>query len=106
MNVDSYPIYLKCLLSALLYDYKLCAYRDRKILPYFYNCRASLGSNYGDYRINTFPSLQVSILFSFFVPTGLGDHSEEVRVEMLNAALTAVNHLGKVKKCCSYVKYV
>ena len=53
-----------------------------------------------------FFSPQVSILFSFFVPTGLGDHSEEVRVEMLNAALTAVNHLGKVKKCCSYVKYV
>lgn len=45
-----------------------------------------------------FSFLQVSLLFSFFVPTGLGDRNEEVRAEMLSAALAAVNHLGKVKK--------
>ena len=39
---------------------------------------------------------QLSVLFSFFVPTGLGDRNEEVRGEMLKAALTAVNQLGKV----------
>ena len=39
---------------------------------------------------------QVSPLFTFFVPTGLGDHDKEVRKHMLDAALKAVNDHGKV----------
>ena len=39
---------------------------------------------------------QVSTLFTFFVPTGLGDHDKEVRKFMLDAALTIVNEHGKV----------
>ena len=43
---------------------------------------------------------QVVPLFTFFVPTALGDCNELVRNEMLNAALAAVNQLGKVKLTC------
>ncbi|XP_029194337.2 eIF-2-alpha kinase activator GCN1-like [Acropora millepora] len=38
---------------------------------------------------------EVLSLFVFFVPTGLGDRSVEVRKHMLNAALKAINHHGK-----------
>ncbi|CAB4045935.1 Hypothetical predicted protein, partial [Paramuricea clavata] len=38
---------------------------------------------------------EVLPLFTFFVPSALGDCNEHVRSEMLNAALAAVNHLGK-----------
>ncbi|XP_028418070.1 LOW QUALITY PROTEIN: eIF-2-alpha kinase activator GCN1-like, partial [Dendronephthya gigantea] len=38
---------------------------------------------------------EVVKLFTFFVPTALGDCNEHVRGEMLKAALAAVNHLGK-----------
>lgn len=41
-------------------------------------------------------SNQVLSLFVFFVPTGLGDRSVEVRKHMLNSALKAINHHGKV----------
>lgn len=41
---------------------------------------------------------QIPPLFAFFVPTGLGDRNEDVRKEMLNAALQAVNDHGKVKR--------
>ena len=48
-------------------------------------------------------SNQVLSLFVFFVPTGLGDRSVEVRKHMLNAALKAINHHGKVTNICSFV---
>lgn len=40
---------------------------------------------------------QVELLFMFFVNTGLGDRKSEVRVEMLKAAVEAVNQHGKVR---------
>lgn len=39
---------------------------------------------------------QIGVLFKFFVERGLQDRSEEVRKEMLAAALAAVNTHGKV----------
>ena len=42
-------------------------------------------------------SEQISTLFKFFVDRGLKDRNEEVRKEMLAAALTAVNTHGKVR---------
>lgn len=48
-------------------------------------------------------SNQVLSLFVFFVPTGLGDRNVEVRKHMLNAALKAINHHGKVTNIYSFV---
>lgn len=46
--------------------------------------------------VHLLDSLQVEHLFVFFVETGLQDRNAEVRVEMLKAAVEAVNKHGKV----------
>lgn len=47
----------------------------------------------------------VSNLITFFVSTGLGDRSPEVRKNMLAAALAAVDLHGKVYFVKQYLKY-
>lgn len=42
------------------------------------------------------PAKLLDTLFHFFVPTALGDRSEAVRKQMLEAALKYVNHFGEV----------
>jgi len=44
------------------------------------------------------PTEQLLPLFSFYVPQGLGDRSAEVRSQMRQAALAAINVHGKVDK--------
>jgi hypothetical protein len=43
------------------------------------------------------PEDQIVALFSFYVPTALGDRSPEVRSHMRDAALAAINVHGKVR---------
>ena len=44
------------------------------------------------------PAEQLDTIFHFFVPTALGDRDDQVRKQMLEAALQYVNHFGQVLK--------
>jgi len=50
------------------------------------------------------PAEQLDTLFHFFVPTALGDRDEQVRKQMLEAALQYVNHFGQVPN--SYFNFI
>ena len=52
-----------------------------------------------------FPMDQLLPLFHFFVPKGLGDRSAEVRSQMRQAALAAINVHGKVRRIMNSIIY-
>ena len=72
--------------------------------PFVDNWEARHGAGLALEKIAPFvPTKQLDTLFHFFVPTALGDRSEAVRKQMLDAALQYVNNFGQVNKKLYFV---
>ena len=63
--------------------------------PDLYPARAGIAMAIGKLS-PLLPANEVERLFAFFVSKALGDRNSEVRVEMLKAAVLAINTHGKV----------